>query len=267
MQLNTLPNSQLRVLSGVIIGVICVLVSLASPTLITVFLAIILLLCSYELSTFFGNTQPMGKFGAITLSLLGGILGYLNLYFEGLLYLTVFCCILLILRLYWRQWEFSTPQFVISFLVYPGLCLGLLAHYLESTSLSYPILLLYFTLIWSSDTGAYYFGRRFGKRKLLEYVSPKKTIEGLLGGGLTTLICSLIWSYIYLEYTLSTAIILGIATWLSCSYGDLVQSSLKRQFGVKDSSNLIPGHGGFFDRFDGFIFAGPLFAITHYLAA
>lgn len=112
-------------------------------------------------------------------------------------------------------------------------------------------------LIWTNDTFAYLTGKNFGKHKLLERISPKKTIEGFAGG----LIFSLVASYFIAIYTNT----LSIGNWLIISLimsifgtlGDLIQSKLKRQAGVKDSGSIMPGHGGIFDRLDSIIFASP----------
>jgi phosphatidate cytidylyltransferase len=119
-----------------------------------------------------------------------------------------------------------------------------------------------FLLNFSVDTAAWFFGKNFGKRKLWEAISPKKTIEGFIGGVLTaTLVFTLYWSSFIGQISIS--FILAILFIACCSQlGDLVQSKIKRQFGVKDSSNLIPGHGGVYDRIDSLIFVSPLFAIV-----
>lgn len=122
-----------------------------------------------------------------------------------------------------------------------------------------------FILIWTNDTFAYIVGKNFGKRKLFERISPKKTIEGFLGG----LVFSGIASFFIFYYThfLSLHIWLGMAIILSVfgTLGDLIQSKFKRQAGVKDSGKLMPGHGGLFDRLDSIIFASPFVYAYLYL--
>lgn len=114
-----------------------------------------------------------------------------------------------------------------------------------------------FSLIWVNDTFAYLVGKNFGKRKLFERISPKKTIEGFLGG----LVFSMIGGYVVYILTglLDITAWLGMAVILSIfgTLGDLIQSKFKRQAGVKDSGRLMPGHGGLFDRLDSIIFASP----------
>ena len=114
-----------------------------------------------------------------------------------------------------------------------------------------------FSLIWINDTFAYLVGKNFGKKKLFERISPKKTVEGFLGG----LIFSAVAAYLVYFFTglLDLHTWVGIAIILSVfgTLGDLIQSKFKRQAGVKDSGRLMPGHGGLFDRLDSIIFASP----------
>jgi len=267
MQLNSISIGRLRVMSGIFIGLVCVSVSLAPAIVITSFLAVLLILCSYEFFTFFPSTKSGSSLAVIFLSIAGGVIGYFNPIGDILLYLIILQSLALIVLLYLPQVSLSYPQLIFGSFFYPGLSIGILANYLSNSELTYPPLLLFFTLIWASDTGAYYFGKNFGMKKFLEAVSPKKTMEGFIGGGLTTLVFAALWAIFCSGLSMFAALAIGVITWLSCSYGDLVQSKLKRRFGIKDSGNLIPGHGGFFDRFDGFIFAGPFFVISHYLVA
>lgn len=114
-----------------------------------------------------------------------------------------------------------------------------------------------FCLIWVNDTFAYLVGKNFGKHKLFERISPKKTVEGFFGG----LIFSAFAGYLVYFYTglLDLSSWIGMAIILSVfgTLGDLIQSKFKRQAGVKDSGSLMPGHGGLFDRLDSIIFASP----------
>jgi phosphatidate cytidylyltransferase len=109
-------------------------------------------------------------------------------------------------------------------------------------------------IIWSNDTFAYLVGKNFGKRKLYEKISPKKTIEGFAGGMLFGLIAALIIAITTESLTIPHWIVLSIIISFSGTIGDLVASKFKREANIKDSSNLIPGHGGFLDRLDSLIF-------------
>ena len=111
--------------------------------------------------------------------------------------------------------------------------------------------------LWISDTGAYFVGRWLGKTPLHLRVSPKKTIEGSIGAGVLSSIFAVIFSYTFPELSLAEWISLMLVGWIAGTWGDLYESSIKRRYDVKDSGNLLPGHGGFLDRFDSFIFAAP----------
>lgn len=109
-------------------------------------------------------------------------------------------------------------------------------------------------IIWSNDTFAYLVGKNFGKRKLYEKISPKKTIEGFIGGMFFGTIAALIIAITTNSLSILHWIILSIIISISGTIGDLVASKFKREANIKDSSNLIPGHGGFLDRLDSLIF-------------
>ncbi len=114
-----------------------------------------------------------------------------------------------------------------------------------------------FLITWTNDTFAYLVGKNFGKHKLLERISPKKTIEGFIGGFLFSILAGYLIAI--LSHTLSIAIWLIISIIMSIfgTLGDLIQSKFKRQAGVKDSGTIMPGHGGIYDRLDSVIFASP----------
>lgn len=110
----------------------------------------------------------------------------------------------------------------------------------------------------AADTGAFFCGKSFGKTQLTE-ISPKKTVEGAVGG----LVCSIataaaFWRFLAWPSSLFTAISLGTLVFIASLFGDLIESVMKRDAGLKDASNLIPGHGGLLDRFDSYLFTGAI---------
>lgn len=126
------------------------------------------------------------------------------------------------------------------------------------------LLLLCLAVIWAIDIGAFFSGRRFGKRKLASFVSPGKTWEGVLGGFLFALVVAYFGLYFIQPYILSsvlqvTLVLAGIG--LLSIYGDLFESLLKRQANIKDSGALLPGHGGILDRIDSLLLAMPIFYV------
>ena len=119
------------------------------------------------------------------------------------------------------------------------------------------LLLGMFLIIWSNDTGAYFAGKTLGKHKLFERVSPNKTIEGTIGGIILAFIIISILFYFYPSLSLIKWFILTLIVSIAGSLGDLVESQMKRTLKIKDSGSILPGHGGFLDRFDALIFALP----------
>ncbi|MFV0521299.1 MAG: phosphatidate cytidylyltransferase [Mangrovibacterium sp.] len=113
-------------------------------------------------------------------------------------------------------------------------------------------------IIWVYDSCAYLFGVKFGKRRLFERISPKKSWEGAIGGMISATIVAAVISF-YSEISLLHWIIIGVCIVMSATLGDLTESLIKRQFGIKDSGTIFPGHGGLLDRFDSILFAIPVY--------
>jgi len=127
------------------------------------------------------------------------------------------------------------------------------------------IVVHYFFILWASDIGAYFAGRKFGKHKLFERISPKKTWEGSIGGAVLAFIVAHFVSHhdkilARVDWLIITAIIIVFGT-----FGDLVESMFKRSIQIKDSGSILPGHGGFLDRFDGLFISSP-FVFTYLMA-
>ena len=125
------------------------------------------------------------------------------------------------------------------------------------------LLFLYF-VIWASDIGAYYVGTAYGKHRLYEKISPKKSVEGLLGGAAASMVVALICKFWFVSSLhWFEALLVGLGLAIVGTVGDLAESLLKRSVGVKDSGTIIPGHGGILDRLDSIMFAAP--ALFYYL--
>ena len=124
-----------------------------------------------------------------------------------------------------------------------------------------------FIFNWVNDTGAYCTGMLFGKHKLFERISPKKSWEGSIGGGIFCIIASFLLSHFF--PFMSTGVWIGLALTVVVfgTWGDLTESLLKRRLGIKDSGNILPGHGGMLDRFDSAILAIPAAVVYLYVVS
>ena len=119
--------------------------------------------------------------------------------------------------------------------------------------------ILFFLIVWSGDTGAYFVGKALGRHKLYALISPKKTVEGAVGGLVLGVLASLAFrALVFPELSLQAAILIPIPVGIFAQLGDLCESFLKRAFNKKDSGSILPGHGGFLDRFDGLVFGLPI---------
>lgn len=129
-------------------------------------------------------------------------------------------------------------------------------------------LMYVFLLVWGADSGAYFVGRKFGMRKLAPRVSPNKSIEGLVGGLLTSTIIIIAFALTYLDLALIPFLfflLLSLVTVVASVQGDLLESMIKRRAGIKDSGRILPGHGGVLDRVDSLLAAAPIFAAGMYI--
>ncbi|RLA64679.1 MAG: hypothetical protein DRQ88_07230 [Epsilonproteobacteria bacterium] len=144
------------------------------------------------------------------------------------------------------------------FFLFPLIALGTIFTYDKWITFIVSLFIINFGM----DTGAFIFGKWMGKHKLWPKVSPNKTIEGLIGGMFTSAtLGSLFWNYFIGDINLGLFFLFALFGLLS-QVGDLVQSKFKRTFAIKDSSNLIPGHGGIYDRVDSLIFLAPFFSLA-----
>ena len=120
-------------------------------------------------------------------------------------------------------------------------------------------------IVWTSDSAGYFFGIKYGKRKLMKSISPKKTVEGLVASLFFSMIISLIFGYIINYKNLIEIVVIGFFVSVFGSAGDLIESKFKRQSGMKDSGNLLKSHGGIYDRLDSLIFTAPFIYLLYFL--
>lgn len=140
--------------------------------------------------------------------------------------------------------------------------IGVVSSFLILYFFDHKYLLLLVLLVSSVDAGGYIFGKLFGKTKFSKY-SPKKTIEGIVGGVLLSLFIGGTY-FVYLTDNIYLALITTLIICVTSVYGDLFESYLKRKADVKDSGDILPGHGGMLDRIDGFVFSSPILFLSLY---
>ena len=187
-------------------------------------------------------------------------------YFLALGLLFVLILVLFVAELFRNQTKplenLAFSMFGITYLAIP---LGLIISASFDSEGNYQpwYILFFFFFMWASDTGAYFAGRFFGKRKLFERLSPKKTIEGFIGAIVLTALVAFVLSRFWDDISTRDWMLISVIVVVFGTLGDLVESLLKRNLGIKDSGAILPGHGGVLDRFDGVFISAP--AVYFYL--
>ena len=199
-------------------------------------------------------------FGTLIYTIIGlSGLGIIDVRFSALIIVILFVQIAIELYRKTPQWKNITT--LITGYVYVAVPFGLMNsfYYTGAIDVAQPgILIAMFILIWTSDVFAYLTGSMFGKHKLMERISPKKTWEGSIGGLVFAIIAAYIISIYVTQLSTIEWMLLSVVAVISGALGDLVESLLKRNAGIKDSGTIFPGHGGVLDRFDAVLFATPM---------
>lgn len=164
-----------------------------------------------------------------------------------------------------NKFTFDEAGFVILTTLYVGIGFYFLIETRLGTS-GFSNILFAFFIIWATDTGAYFVGKAFGKRKLWPDISPNKTVEGAVGGILTACVVAVIFHLVHpFPHSMLIVIFVTIFASMVGQVGDLVESAFKRNYGVKDSGKLLPGHGGILDRFDSLLFVLPFLHLLQFI--
>lgn len=233
------------------------------------FLAVFLgisLMGTYEFYKLIRKTEASPQ---ITLGLISAGLLFLSCYasahlnIKSVFLLFTFSLVLLpIIEMYRKKEKpFTNIAFTIMGLCYVALpfsLLNYLAFPFNELQFHYEIVLGVFVMIWANDTGAYIVGVNFGKNRLFERISPKKSWEGSIGGAIVTLLITWGISQFFMDLNLIQWLITGVIVVIFGSLGDLVESLFKRSINIKDSGTILPGHGGILDRFDAILLVSPV---------
>jgi phosphatidate cytidylyltransferase len=256
-----------RAITGVIFLVVLISAILYSPYTLTFIFFVVLLIGNAETNRMISipTIHPQPILSGILTKLMyllpvGYFLGLFDLkWVLSILIVIVFIPIFELFR------NLKHPMANIAYSILPAIYLGLPMATLvaiawhDGTFDPYMLLGL-FIVIWVYDSGAYLFGTLLGKHKLFERISPKKTWEGAIGGGIVAVLtATFVLGYYIPTLTIFQWLIASILIVVFGTFGDLMESLLKRSAGVKDSGNILPGHGGILDRFDSVLTASIIF--------
>ena len=267
---NKYPDLGLRILTG-LLGAALILAGSAFSQ--WTYFAVFFVICIFSANEFYRLTWLDGMLPLKFLGTLNCLLIYtLTFLVESrVLSQKYYFCLLPVLalvflvKLYKKEEKpFTNIAYTFLGIFYIGLPFSLLNFVVFASGIYNSHLVIGIMLIlWCSDVGAYFVGVRYGRRKLFERVSPKKSWEGMIGAFLLALLASYMLGRYFHELDYLQWGIIAVIIVVTGTYGDLVESLFKRSIAIKDSSNILPGHGGFLDRFDGLLIS--LFFIVFYL--
>lgn len=260
-------NMKTRAITALFFVIVMVASFLFGPDVFLIFYLLLATACLYE---YYGMMKQGGLFPLSICGLIGSVISFLlvfDLTFlelppNRILLLALTPAFFLVPQLFRQDTrpfeQVASGLLGLLYVTLPFMCFTALAFGLVDDGFDIALPLGFFVFLWSNDTGAYLIGRFFGKNKLFERISPKKTWEGFFGGVLLAVLAAWIFGKYFPEVTgwvwMTMAALIGV----SGTLGDLVESMLKRSLQVKDSGKLLPGHGGLLDRFDGLLIAAPV---------
>lgn len=258
-----------RVFTAAFIAIAMLVGIYFSPLGISILFTLITIFGGFELSNILDKPKTnLSRYIHILLAALPMIiLGANQLSSQFYIPLVCLSCLImvgLILNLWLNGLSYSKIKYPFT-LLYWGLPFGLATHYIFHSGTSGKFAFLgIIILLWTSDTMAYFTGKAIGKNKLFPSVSPGKTREGSLGAGLFSVIVGIGYANV-VDQNMTKWIIIALVVWIIGTLGDLVESKLKRVQNVKDSGSILPGHGGFLDRFDSLVMVIPFLLLLDYI--
>jgi phosphatidate cytidylyltransferase len=275
-------NTIVRVIVGIIGIPVIIITAIYGNTAFLVFCAVMSFFCMNEFYNLFepplNKNTALGRwlggwsFHKIVFLLISSLI-VISLYFEHFNYVLILYFIMVIYlitdEMFKKVKHFEAIGSWMLSIVYISTPFGLLSlmatdKFMAAHLANYAIITL--VLVWVSDTFAFFGGKLLGKHRMAEKISPKKTWEGsVIGFAFTVIAGIIIGKFFYTGFTIIHSIAISVIVGVFAQMGDLFESYLKRSVKVKDSSNLIPGHGGALDRFDSILFAVPALYIYLYL--
>lgn len=252
-----MPNIVVRIVSGAVYVALIIAAILFHSPWFVVLMALFTLLALLEVINLTDQNPSSSK--TLTALVYSGIIIYLGMFQEvdplSWHYTLALALQLVSILMIYRSMAASKMPSLLFNTLYIWLPLAALALWaVQNESIAPDHLYLLFILIWVNDSFAYVVGKAIGKNKIFPKVSPKKTVEGTIGGVVFTVLAAYLMSTYWLDLKVN-AILAAAVIALTSIYGDFFESYFKRRLGVKDSGNLIPGHGGILDRIDSLLFA------------
>ena len=243
-----------RIVSGVFLGLVAILSVLYMPNWsFKLAISLISTLSVWELSTLL--KRKLSRLAPVDITIIGFIVSISYLFIN--IYLSILIIFMYAFYIAYKSYNLSNLMGIILILIYGGILVSTIGILFEINKY---ILFVLFATVWSGDIFAYFVGKAIGRKKLAPNLSPSKTVEGAIGGATASIFFGVL---VALLLGLKSAILPVIISAFVMQIGDLFESFIKRQVKVKDSSNIIPGHGGILDRIDALIFASLVFLIFY----
>jgi len=266
-----MTNLTKRILSGIVYVVVFLLAILLSEESYIILITFFSVISLWEFSRILKVNNILPYMVVLILSAISYVGVDIYIPSKGILILLIYAVfngVLLVVDLFSKEFKerthISSLFLQFKYIVLPYFFLILLPFYKDNYN-AY-IIIYIIVLIWTNDSFAYLIGRNFGKIKLFERISPKKTIEGFIGGLIFAVILGIIIGLYSEEFSIMNGIIIATIISVFGSLGDLVESKFKRQARVKDSGTIMPGHGGLLDRLDSLFFLSPfVYLYIHFL--
>lgn len=250
-----------RIITALVLLAIVIPIAIVGGQLFKVLIAVVLAASLYELMMIMHRSSWHYILDIVTF-IYGIYIVFIDetMFFTSTFTFMLFAVILFTLSMIFECLNNEKVNFLLGFTTF--VCIGL--HCILDIRLIFGLTSILFVAIatYGSDTGAYFAGVAFGKHKLIPRLSPKKTIEGSIGGiVLGTVLASVFVYFFPLDLTFIQSVVLACILTITAQVGDLTFSSVKRYYGIKDFSNLLPGHGGILDRIDSLLFNCVVFAL------
>jgi len=266
--LSNYPNLTQRVITGLAgAAAIIACISIGQWT----YFAVFAIICFFSLIEFYKLAgidgmipqKSIGVISGMSVFVLSFLIEQQTLSYRYYYLLFPFISVTYLIKLYKKSEKkpFTNIAFTFLGIFYVAVPIALLNHAVfDGGHYNYQIILGSLLILWASDTGAYFAGTRFGKHKLFERISPKKSWEGFWGGALLASVMTFVLSLYFTSLNIVDWLVIGLIIIIGGTFGDLVESLLKRSIEIKDSGSSLPGHGGFLDRFDGLLISAPFIA-------